>query len=87
MLCETCQISYGFSATERRGLIVMVIFVVLALIGCYAGVLWYAVRTRSISKPNHRDNLDNTQRNQAYDPHDETMSDLHRDSIPITPRV
>ena len=44
--CLLCQISYGFTADDRRAIIIMVVLVAIALIGCYTGVLWFAFRTR-----------------------------------------
>lgn len=85
--CKTCQISDGFSSTERRGIIVLVIFVSLALAGCFVGVLWYAIRTRTIIEPDQQLIMTEMQRNDAYNPDDETTSDLHQNSVPVTPRV
>ncbi len=48
MICQTCQISNGFSAADRRSYITLVSFVCIALISCYIGVLWFAIRTRFI---------------------------------------
>jgi len=48
MICETCQISNGFSAADRRSYITLLVFVCIALVSCYVGVLWFAIRTRFI---------------------------------------
>ena len=86
-VCQTCQISSGLSATERRGIIVVVVLVSLALAGCFVGVLWYAIRTRTVVESDRQIVMEQMQRSDSYQPDEETMSDLHRDTVPITPRI
>ena len=50
-LCEICQISHGFNSSDRRAIIVMVVFVSIVVILCYTGVLWFSIRTRTIRPP------------------------------------
>jgi hypothetical protein len=45
-ICDICQTSHGFSSADQRSIIVMVVLTGIALILCYIGVLWYAIRTR-----------------------------------------
>jgi hypothetical protein len=50
--CETCQTSNGLNSTDIRSIIIVVVFVTVALISSYVGILWYAYRTRSIPEKN-----------------------------------
>lgn len=65
-ICEFCQTSYGFSSADRRSIIVLVVLTSIALIACYIGVLWYAIRTRY--KPEDKLAIipDNVCTNQAF---------------------
>lgn len=50
-VCLICQTSYGFSSEDLRSIIVMVVLMGIALLLCYVGVLWFAIRTRFIPNP------------------------------------
>jgi hypothetical protein len=52
ILCKTCQTTNGFSSADRRSIIVLVVLTSISLALCYAGVLWFAIRTRVISNIN-----------------------------------
>jgi len=66
-ICDTCQTSHGFSSAEIRSIIVMVVLVGIALISCYAGVLWYTIRTRIIPDDKLIIMAENVHTNPAYD--------------------
>jgi len=66
-ICDTCQMTYGFSSAEIRSIIVMVVLVGIALILCYGGVLWYTIRTRFIPDDKLIMMSENVHTNQAYD--------------------
>jgi hypothetical protein len=74
-ICDICQISHGFSPADRRAIIVLVVLTGIALVLCYAGVLWYSIRTRYIP-----DKLpiivENVYANQAFD-----YSDIQNEDI------
>ena len=65
-ICDICQISYGFSSADRRSIIVLVVLTGIALIACYIGVLYFAIRARY--KPEDKLAIipDNTCTNQAF---------------------
>lgn len=65
ILCETCQISSGFTSADRRAIVVMVVLVSLALIACYTGVLWYTIRKRYIKKDDQEITI--VQSNEAFE--------------------
>ncbi|CAF1127403.1 unnamed protein product [Rotaria sordida] len=44
--CDICKTSHGFSSADQRAIIVMTVLVAIALVFCYVGVLWFAIRTR-----------------------------------------
>ena len=50
-VCLICQTSHGFSSEDLRSIIVMVVLMGIALLLCYFGVLWFAIRTRFIPNP------------------------------------
>lgn len=63
-ICYTCQTSLGFSPADRTSLIIMVVLTGVALISCYIGVLWFAIRSREKAK---KDSIDeNMHRNEAF---------------------
>lgn len=70
--CEICLLTHGFSSSERRSLIVMVVLTGLALIGCFVGIIWYGIRTRF-----KREKLFETvaQNNEIFQPEDDTFED------------
>ncbi|CAF2592489.1 unnamed protein product [Rotaria sp. Silwood2] len=64
--CDICKTSYGFSSADRRAIIVMVVLAAIALLSCYVGVLWFAIRTRFKSSKNSNV-IDNTaNKNEAF---------------------
>jgi len=78
--CETCQISSGFTSTDRRAIIVMVVLVSLALISCYTGVLWYSIRKRFVRKQD--DELTIVQKNEAFQHNDDDQFEEYVNPIP-----
>jgi hypothetical protein len=74
--CIICQTSYGLSSADRRSIIVMVVLTAIALILCYTGVLWYAIRTRFIPDKNADMPLENIHTNQAYDENEMQDEDI-----------
>ena len=75
-ICEFCQISYGFSAADRRSIIVLVVLTGIALILCYVGVLWYAIRTRFIPEEKLPIIPEIIYANQTFDNDEEQYGDL-----------
>ncbi len=69
-ICEFCQTSYGFSSADQRSIIVLVVLTVIALILCYVGVLWYAIRTRFIPEDKLPIIPETVHKNQAFDDQD-----------------
>ena len=69
-VCEICQISYGFSSADRRSIIVMVVLTAIALILCYIGVLWYAIRNRFVPEDKTPIISETVHKNQAFDDQD-----------------
>lgn len=65
-ICEICQISYGFSPADRRSIIVMVVLSGMALVLCYIGVLWYAIRTRFTSPEDLMMKSEHVHTNEAF---------------------
>jgi hypothetical protein len=65
-ICEICQTSYGFTSADRRSIIVMVVLTGIALLLCYVGVLWYAIRTRFIPVEKSVIAAENLHTNQAF---------------------
>ncbi|CAF0826013.1 unnamed protein product [Adineta steineri] len=47
-ICTICQTSYGLTSADIRAIVVLVILTSIALVICYTGVLWFAIRTRFI---------------------------------------
>ena len=66
-ICNICQISYGFTAADQRAIIVMVVLTGIALILCYVGTLWFAIRTRFISDKTSVVIAENVHTNQVFD--------------------
>ena len=64
--CHTCQTSHGFSAAERQSIIIMVLLTAFALVSCYVGVLWFAIRTRSSPNKDAELTDQNVRTNKAF---------------------
>ncbi len=75
-ICDFCQTSYGFSSADRRSIIVLVVLTGIALILCYVGVLWYAIRTRFIPEDKLPIIADNIHTNQAYNENEVQEEDI-----------
>ncbi|CAF1252229.1 unnamed protein product [Rotaria sp. Silwood1] len=65
-ICHNCQTSYGLSSADRRSIIVMVVLTGVALILCYIGVLWFAIRTRFIPDEESLIALEHMHKNLAF---------------------
>lgn len=74
-ICDICQISSGFSAADRRSIIVLVVLTLIALIACYTGVLWFAFRTRYLPEDNLTIIPNSVYINGAFDDKDEEEQD------------
>lgn len=66
IVCATCEASNGFTSADLRALVIVVVFLAVALVGCYVGVLWFAIRTRLISADKSLIVLENVVTNQAF---------------------
>ncbi len=77
-ICEICQTKYGFSSADLRSIIVMVVFIGIALISCYIGVLWYSIRTRYISDDKLPIIVENVHTNEAFNHNDEQDEDIEK---------
>jgi hypothetical protein len=75
-ICDFCQTSYGFSSADQRSIIVLVVLTVIALILCYVGVLWYAIRTRFIPEDKLPIITENVYKNQAFDNNEDQDEDV-----------
>ncbi len=75
-ICDFCQTSYGFSSADRRSIIVLVVLTGIALILCYVGVLWYAIRTRFIPDDKLPIIPENVYKNQAFDNDEDQDGDI-----------
>ncbi|CAF1374587.1 unnamed protein product [Rotaria sp. Silwood1] len=80
MPCDICKISYGFSSADRRAIIVMVVLTAIALVLCYVGVLWFAIRTRFKLSKNSNIIDNNVNRNEAFN-HEEEHDDDYVQSM------
>jgi hypothetical protein len=86
-ICDICQASYGFSSAERRSIIVLVVLTGIALIACYIGVLWYAIRARYKSEDKLTIISDQMNTNQAFDEENELediKGNISTISYPVT---
>jgi hypothetical protein len=82
-ICETCLTSHGFTAADRRAIILTVILTCIALALCYAGVLWFSIRARTVSQVRIELKTDNIHRNNAFN--DEQVDQT--DFVSLSPQV
>lgn len=78
--CKICEISSGFNSTDRTSIIVMVVLTGVALVLCYAGVLWYAIRTRFLLNDQALIIPENVHKNSAFDK-DETQFEYTQENL------
>ncbi|CAF0807947.1 unnamed protein product [Rotaria sordida] len=85
-ICNNCQTSYGFSSADQRSIIVMVVLTGVALVLCYVGVLWFAIRTRFIPDEEPLIIPENTHKNLAFDENEDREENLQIvvNTTPIT---
>ena len=84
-VCDICQISYGLSSADRRAIIVMVVLAGIALILCYVGTLWFAIRTRFIPDEKSDIIVESVHTNEAFNNNEDTEEYVSKVVNPTAP--